>query len=46
MVILADDGEESFVFLRVRCNVTMEEIKRWIKSDRQVKEKVDHLLDT
>ena len=46
VVILADDGEESFVFLRVRCNVTMDDIKRWIKSDRQVKEKVDHLLDT
>ena len=46
VVVVADDGEESFVFLRLRCNVSMDDIKRWINSNQDVKDTMGQLLNT
>lgn len=45
VVIIADDGEETFVFLRVRCNVTMYDVQRWLKSNEDVRQKIENVVD-
>lgn len=33
VVVLVDDGASSFVFLRLRCNIDMNEFKQWMQKD-------------
>lgn len=40
VVVLVDDGTSSFVFLRLRCNIGMKELKQWMEKDGVISSKV------
>ena len=40
VVIITDDGESEYVFLRVRCNVSLDDIQKWIGSKEKLNEVV------
>ena len=44
VVIITDDGSSEYVFLRVRCNVSMDDIKKWIGSEEKLNELITQPL--
>lgn len=40
VVVLVDDGTSSFVFLRLRCNIGIKELKQWMDNDGLISSKV------
>lgn len=45
VVVLVDDGESSFVFLRVRCNIGMKELKQWMEKDGVISSKLENKIN-
>ncbi|MBX7108614.1 MAG: DUF4252 domain-containing protein [Chitinophagales bacterium] len=44
VVVLADDGCSSFVFLRLRCNIGMHQLKQWMDQDGFISSKVSNKI--
>lgn len=44
VVVLVDDGASSFVFLRLRCNIGMNELKQWMEKDGIISSKFENKI--
>lgn len=45
LVVLVDDGTESFVFLRLRCNIHPDDLKKWMNQENDVHEAIRDVVD-
>ena len=45
LAVIVDDDEETYVFARIRCNVSMKDLKGWLKKDGVVNKMLPQDID-